>query len=155
MLFPEDPKKRPALWGSLAERLSADRYCYVVEQCVGNPAAEAVVRSADEVAATLARLRAANICRISASRGIAAAPHFGLQMVSPEQATLCEMVTFPSDGSAVALTERLRRDLETMAVSVLYDYPDIRELVVPVNIEPWQMADAKVIRTEQGLQITR
>lgn len=155
MLFPEDPRKRPTLWGSLAERLSADRYCYVVEQGVGNPTAEAVARSADEVAATLKRLQESDICRISASRGIAVAPHFGLKMVSPGRAELRELITFASEGSTVALAEKLRRDLETLAVSVFYDHPDLRELVVPVAAEPWEMSDARVVRAEQGLRIAR
>jgi hypothetical protein len=155
MLFPEDPKKRPTLWASLQERLVSDRYCLVVERGVGNPFAEAVLRSHDDVAAVLTRFQAADICRISASRGTAVAPHFALHRPTPELAELRELIVFPAEGSVVASTERLRRDLETLATSVFYDHPDVREVVVPLAVEAWPMPDMKITRMAQGLRIAR
>lgn len=155
MLFPEDPKKRPALWASLQERLVSDRYCFVVERCVGNPFAEAVALSRGEVAASLVRFQSADICRISASRGIAVAPHFALRLQTRELAELCELIVFPEEGCAVTSMERLRRDLETMTTSVFYDHPEVREVVVPLAVEAWSMPDVKITRIAQGLRIAR
>lgn len=155
MLFPEDPNKRSALWTSLAERLSTAPYCHVVQQGIGNPGAESMVCTPDEVAAILTRLRAADICRISASRGIAVAPHFCLRTESPQVACLYELITFPSDGLTTSSPDRLQQDLSAMAVCVFYDYPEVRELVVPLKLLPWQMSDAKIVATGGGLRITR
>lgn len=155
MLFPENPKNRPSLWESLAEHLSSDGYCHVVAGCIGRPNDEAATRSADEIAAIVKSLREADICRLSASHGIVAAPHFGLQMMGTAAARLCELITFSSAGTTTASDERLQKDLETMIVSVFYDYPNIRELIVPIKLKPWKVIDAEVVEVEQGLRITR
>ena len=155
MLFPEDPSKRPTLWASVTEKLASEPYCYAVENGAERQDRMPVVKSVDEAAQIVGRLRAADICRISASRGTPIGPHFALQWASDtDEARLVEFVALPGSASATA-DEWLKRQLETMVVSVTVEFPHVRRIFVPLAMEPWTMPDVDIRATQMGLEITR
>jgi hypothetical protein len=155
MLFPEDPNKRPTLWSSVAEKLASAPYCYAVENGAGMRDCVPMVKSRKEAAEIVGRLRAADVCRISASRGTAVGPHFALRCAKgAEEAQLVEFVALP-DTDSVATDERLRRQLETMVVSVMYEFPRLRRILVPLAMEPWAMPDVETRAVGAGLEFAR
>jgi hypothetical protein len=155
MLFPEDPNKRPALWASVREKLASGPYCYAVENGTGKRDCAPTVKSAEEAAEFVDRLRAADICRISASHGTAVGPHFALRWAADtDEARLVEFVALPGSDS-IAADEWLKRQLETMVVSVMYEFPPIRRILIPISIEPWAMPDVDIRPTRTGLEIAK
>jgi hypothetical protein len=155
MLFPEDPNKRPTLWASVAEKLASGPYCYAVENGIGKRDCIPIVKSSKEADEIVGRLGAADVCRISASRGTAVGPHFALQWAADaDEARLVEFVALPSSDS-VAADEWLRRQLETMVVSVMYEFPRLRRVLIPISMKPWAMPDLEIRSAPAGLEFAR
>jgi hypothetical protein len=152
MLFPEDPKKRPALWESMKEQLAHDSMCYVVLDGIGYSNASASLDINTEK--MIQQMKSAMICRISARHGKAIAPHFAANL-NDSTASITVFITYPSEGSQVVAIEQLRRDLETAVINLLFCGGEVNAVFVPLDISPWDMSDAEVHSTQEGLMFSK
>jgi hypothetical protein len=150
MLLPENPEKRAGLWDSLATQLAHDAMCFVIEDGVGNPFAEAKKPTSDVVELVLSKLRAAQICRISANRGKAISPHFAGTR-EDDTVSLTELLTYPSEGAVTVGGEKLKHDLETVVINLLFADGGLSTVLVPLQLTPWAMRDAEISLGQKGL----
>lgn len=150
MLFPEDPVKRPSLWQSVTTQLGHEKFCFLVDEGVGNPMAEARTPTAELVDKTIERLRAAAVCRIGASRGVAVSPHFAGQL-DGSSIRLTEFMALAPEGSLHVNPSQMQRDLETAVINLLYMGEGIKSVAVPLQVPPWSMKDARIESTADGL----
>lgn len=150
MLFPADPDRRPALWESLRAQLSRDAMCVLVANGHGDAFRQATVMAVQEVEATITRMRAASVRRIGANRETAIAPHFAA-MVDGERATLVELITYPSLDNITVDERQLRNDLGTVAITLMFELPQLRSLRVPLAVAPWTMQDFDIRQTGPDL----
>lgn len=149
MLFPENPEKRPELWESAIEQLNHEEMCYLIVDGAGYPDASATVDSklAEKV---IQRMRQSNISRISAARGKAISPHFAANL-QDTTATITELVSYPSEGLRFVRTERLRQDVETAVINLMFGGERVDAVFVPLELEPWEMKDAEIQSAEKGV----
>jgi hypothetical protein len=150
MLFPENPEKRPSLWDSITTQLAKEAMCFLIQEGIGNPLAEAKEPARNVADLVLSRLRSAQICRISASGGRAVAPHFACKREG-DTALVTELMTYPSEGGATVDNDKLKRDLETAAVNLLFAEGGVSTVIVPLHLVPWTMRDAEINLTAEGL----
>lgn len=149
MLFPENPEKRPELWKSLIEQLTHEEMCYLVLEGVGYPDASATVDS--EVAEKVVqRMRQSNVSRISASRGRAISPHFAANL-EDAIATITEFVAYPSEGLKTVRLEKLRQDVETVVINLMFGGGTVDAVFLPLELEPWEMKDAEIQSAKKGV----
>ena len=154
MLFPQDPKKRPALWESLVAQLAREAMCCLIahgRQCVDSTAKVLNQHALDEIAQ---RFRAAPICRVSSSRGAAISPHFAAAL-NGDCATIVELIAAPKVGALAVDDAQLRNDVETAVINLLYGTENIRSVVVPLQLMSWSMTDAGVQNVAAGLLFTK
>jgi hypothetical protein len=150
MLFPENPENQPSLWDGLASQLAETSICYLIEDGIGNPLAEAKGPDGRWAECTLARLRAAQICRISANHGNPIAPHFaGIR--EGDNVFVTEFLTYPSDRTLTVDSEKLKRDLEAAVINLLFAKGGASSVNVPLHIAPWSMQDAEISQVQEGL----
>lgn len=150
MLLPENPEKRPGLWDSVATQLAQEAMCFIIKDGVGNPLAEAKDASRDMAELALSRLRASQICRISANRGRAVSPHFAGKREG-DTVLLTELLSYPSEGALTVDNEKLKRDLETAVINLFFTDGGVSTVLVPLHLAPWAMQDAEISLTQEGL----
>lgn len=90
------------------------------------------------------------ICRISASRGKAIAPHFSGTR-NGDEVFISEFITYPSNNSATSDSAQLHRDLESAAINLIYGGSKVLSVFIPLILDPWEMADVKISSTKDGL----
>jgi hypothetical protein len=154
MLLPEDPVKRPSLWDALATQLATRAMCFVVKNGVGDPLANADEPSREVTELTLSKLRASQVCRISANRGAAISPHFAGERDNGK-ILITELLAQPSEGALTVSDEKLRRDLETVVINLFFADSDVRTVLVPLRLAPWNMRDADISLKEEGLEFRK
>lgn len=154
MLLPENPEKRPDLWGSVATQLAQETMCSIIKDGVGNPLAEAKEPNRDMAELALSRLQAAQICRISANRGRAVSPHFAGKR-GGDTVLLTELLTYPSEGASTVDNEKLKRDLETAVINLFFSEGNVSVVLVPLHLAPWTMQDAEINLTQEGLMFRK
>lgn len=154
MLLPEDPKKRPDLWSSLATQLAQEAMCFVIKEGVGNPLAEAKELDTDMAELTLSRLRASQVCRVSANRGRAVSPHFAGKHQG-DAVALTELLSCPAEGTLTVDSEKLKRDLETAVINLFFADGCASTVLVPLHLAPWAMQDAEISLTREGLMFKK
>lgn len=154
MLVPEDPAKRPALWAAVASQLTQAPICFSIKDGIADPLAEAMVQGRNEAELVLARLRRAQISRISANRGVAISPHFAGKREG-DTVFITEFLTSPSDGALTVSNKKLERDLETAVINLLFTEEGVGTVFMPLSITPWVMQDAKVCATKEGLLFSK
>jgi hypothetical protein len=154
MLFPENPEKQPELWQSVTEQLGREKMCYVVLNGMGYPDANATVHPNVSAEKVIQRMKNAKICRISATRRKAIAPHFAADL-DGETASIIEFVTYPSEGMQTVNVEQLRRDLETAVINLLFGSRGVNTVFVPIVITAWNMKDVEVKSTIDGLMFSK
>ncbi len=150
MLLPENPEKRLGLWESLTTQLAQDAMCFIVEEGLGNPLAEAKEPSRTLADLVVSRLRVAPICRISANRGKTVAPHFAGQQKG-DTVQLIEFLTYSSEGAVTVDNEKLKRDLETAVINLLFAEGGVSTVQVPLCLPPWDMRDAEISLVPEGM----
>jgi hypothetical protein len=154
MLFPEDPKRRPDLWDAVATQLAEHAMCFIIKEGVGNPLAEAKGLLPDEAKLVLARLQGAEVCRISANRGLAISPHFAGRREG-DLVMVTDLLTYPSEGASTVDSGKLERDLETAVINLLFAVGGANTVLVPLSLEPWAMQDAEITLTRDGLMFSK
>ncbi|NRR28663.1 hypothetical protein HSX11_00385 [Oxalobacteraceae bacterium] len=150
MLFPEDPEKRPELWHSFRAQLGHDPMCLLIANGKASPDAPATRVNTDEQAEILRRMQAAKICRISANHGNAISPHFAATLIG-HQARVCELMALPNDGRLAIEPAELKEILETAILNLLYAQEGVSEILIPLQIPVWEMADADIHALPTGL----
>lgn len=150
MLFPENPEKRPELWDSIRLQINRESMCYLVSAGKENANGIATVVSELFQDNILRRMKRSQICRISASRGVAIAPHFAASL-DGSMASVTELIALPCDGIQTVTAERLRRYLEIAVINLLYVGGNVSEVFVPISIPPWKMADADIQSLPTGV----
>jgi len=154
MLFLEDPDQRPGLWESWRDRLSVEEVCCVVSDGRGNLEERSRVLGRSMIDELELRLRSLTIRRIGASHGNAIAPYFGLGLYKDE-ATVREFITYPAPGQRHVAEDRLRRDLESLAVDLFFFRSGVRTLSVPLSIESWTFDAVASELSDGSLRIVR
>ena len=154
MLLPENPEKRPGLWDAVATQLAETAMCFIIKDGVGIPLAEAKGPNRDEAELVLARLRGAQICRISANRGSAISPHFAGKR-EDDTVLVTELLTSPSEAALTVDNEKLKRDLETAVINLLFTESGVNTVLVPLPIAPWTMRDAEISLVQEGLMFSK
>jgi hypothetical protein len=154
MLFPENPEKRPELWESMEKQLAHEAMCYVVIDGIGYPDASATLGINVSAENLVQRMKSAMICRISASHGKPIAPHFAANLEGAT-ASITEFVTYPSEGTQTVNVGQLRHDLEAAVINLLFGSGEINRVFVPLDINPWDMRDAEVHSTSEGLMFNK
>jgi hypothetical protein len=150
MLLPENPEKRLELWASLSNQLAQDAMCFIIEAGIGNPLAATKALGKSMAELTVSRLRAAQICRISANRGNAVSPHFAGRREG-DTVLITDFITHSSADMPTANIEKLRNDLETAVVNLFFAERGINIVKVPLSLMPWVMRDAKISSLSEGL----
>lgn len=150
MLLPENPEKRPNLWDSVATQLAQEAMCFIIKEGVGSPLAEAKEPNKDMAELALSRLRASQICRISANRGRAVSPHFAGKREN-DTVLLTELLSYPSDGALTVDNEKLKRDLETAVINLFFTDDGVSVVLVPLQLAPWSMQGAEISLRREGL----
>lgn len=154
MLLPENPEKRSGLWDAVATQLAETAMCILIKDGVGNPLAEAKGPNRDEAELVLARLRGAEICRISANRGSAISPHFAGKR-EDDTVLVTEFLTSPSEAALTVDKEKLKRDLETAVINLLFTEGGVNTVLVPLPMAPWAMRDAEISLVQEGLMFSK
>jgi len=154
MLLPENPEKRPGLWVAIATQLIETAMCFIIKDGIGAPFAEAKEPNRDEAMLALARLRRAQICRISANRGSAISPHLAGNREG-DTVLVTEFLTSPSDAALTVDNEKLKRDLETAVINLLFTEEGVNTVLVPLSIAPWAMRDVEISLIKEGLMFSK
>lgn len=154
MLLPENPEQRPGLWDAVANQLLESAMCFLIQEGNGDPFAEAKEPGRHQAELTVARLRAAQICRISANRGCAISPHFAGEREG-DTVLVTELLTSPSDGTLTVDNEKIKRDLETAVINLLFTEDDLNAVLIPLSIAPWAMRDAEISLVQKGLMFSK
>lgn len=154
MLLPENPEKRPKLWDAVATQLAETAMCFIIKDGVGNPLAESKRLNREETELGLSRLRDAQICRITANRGSAVSPHFAGKREG-DTVLVTELLTSPSQAALTVDNEKLRRDLETAVINLLFTESGVDTVLVPLPIKPWAMQDAEISLVQEQLIFTK
>jgi len=154
VLFPENPVKRPALWERISAQLAKEAMCFLINEGSGNPLAEALEPNENLAQRTLARLKASEVCRISAARGQAISPHFaGIR--EGDAVRITEFLSSPSQGMKIVEQDMLRRDLEIAVINLLFTGGETNTIHIPLNMAPWIMRDANISMESGGLVFTK
>jgi hypothetical protein len=154
MLLPENPEKKLGLWDAVTTQLAETAMCFIIKDGIGNPLAEAKGPNRDEAELVLARLRGAQICRISANRSSAFSPHFAGKREG-NTVLVTELLTSPSEAALTVDNEKLKRDLETAVINLLFTESGVNTVLVPLPIAPWAMRDAEISLVQEALMFSK
>ncbi len=132
MWIPDDPEKRPELWKAFADDLKSTNIAILVHE------GEVFERTHAEIdpSVVLGAFRGSALCRIGSSRGNAIPPHAAFR-VEGDVAVLTELIGFTDDF------DRLRSSLESLAVSVFFDNPNIARIHVPRGLISTEFTEIK------------
>jgi len=142
MLFPSDPVKRPELWTSFEEKLRSKALCRIVRH--GVMFGEAPRRILDDVASkeVFKAFKSADIVRFGARGTEALGPYWAFR-VTDGMATLVEYLT--DSEKTQSTVELATADIESVAINLYFERPDIVRIVVPFSISSWTTADWKAL----------
>lgn len=154
MLFPENPEKRPGLWGALKMQLAQEAMCPIIAEGHGDLLVEAKEPDKNFSQEKLDKLQVSPFCRVSVSRGKAVSPHFA-GTCDDKVAFITEFLSLPPVGKLVISQEQLKHDLEIAVVNLLFSGGEASMVVVPLNLTPWAMKDVDVNLKPEGLIFTK